>query len=254
MTSSIACCYSTTAYGCALLLLLGSLAPPHRYFTAHTAMSASESSSTSTSPKNLLFMCSEPEYTGDVPMEMRDNYYFCLLLSNLIVCTSTAVLKSIFGSLPGFIHTTVDVDTRGQPLGTGEVIFADALTMHEAATTMDSCVIDGTTISVREMTLYDIRPEFFFGGAERMTSRMEVDNNVDSHIPAPRPSVPDNHPVHHLRAECLPMVDEQREFQQLYNYSDASVRNMHTAEADRAAQRASNRERSQRRRSLMSIE
>ncbi|KAK8935753.1 hypothetical protein KSP39_PZI013236 [Platanthera zijinensis] len=91
-------------------------------------------------------------------------------------------------------------------------------------------------------------------GPERMTSRMEVDNNVDSHIPAPRPSVPDNHPVQHLRAECLPMVDEQRDFQQLYSYSDASVRNMHTAEANRAAQRASNRERSQRRRSLMSTE
>ncbi|KAK8949235.1 hypothetical protein KSP39_PZI004962 [Platanthera zijinensis] len=106
-------------------------------------MSGSNSSSTMTRNNGLLFTGTELEHSDIAPPEMRENYYFCLLITNLNRCTTTQVLQSVFGSLPGFIHDSVDVDTKGEPVGTGEAIFTDEMTMSETAIKMENHIIDG---------------------------------------------------------------------------------------------------------------
>ncbi|KAK8953947.1 hypothetical protein KSP39_PZI001971 [Platanthera zijinensis] len=127
------------------------------------AMSGLNSSSAITC-KNDLLTSTELEHFADVPPEMRDNYYFCLLLANLNLRTTSQVLKYVFASLPGFSHTIADVDSNGDPVGTGEVIFADEATMIAAAGNMHNKLIDGNKISVRSMTLFDVKPEFVHYG------------------------------------------------------------------------------------------
>ncbi|KAK8918884.1 hypothetical protein KSP39_PZI021564 [Platanthera zijinensis] len=107
------------------------------------AMSGLNSSSAITCNDDLL-ISTELEHFADVPQEMRDNYYFCLLLGNLNLRTTSQA----------------DVDANGNPVGTGEVIFADEATMTAAAGNMHNKLIDGNQILVRAMTLFDVKPEF----------------------------------------------------------------------------------------------
>ncbi|KAK8962034.1 hypothetical protein KSP40_PGU020929 [Platanthera guangdongensis] len=85
-------------------------------------------------------------YADDVPPEMREKHRFGLLLARLNPDTSTEVLKSVFGSLPGFIDVIADVDTEGEPMCMGEAVFADEATMKDAAKKMDGQIIDGNKI------------------------------------------------------------------------------------------------------------
>ncbi|KAK8947267.1 hypothetical protein KSP39_PZI006867 [Platanthera zijinensis] len=128
------------------------------------AMSGLNSSSAITCKDDLL-MSTELDHVADVPPEMRDNYYFCLELGNLNLRTNSQVLQSVFASQLGFIHTSADVDANGDPVGTGEVIFADESTMTATAGNMHNNLIDGNKISVRAMTLFDVRPEFLHDAA-----------------------------------------------------------------------------------------
>ncbi|KAK8933871.1 hypothetical protein KSP39_PZI015645 [Platanthera zijinensis] len=63
-----------------------------------------------------------------------------------------------------YFNSQADVDTAGKPTGTGEVIFADETTMLAAAQHMNNQMIDGEKISVSELTLFDVKPEFFQRG------------------------------------------------------------------------------------------
>ncbi|KAK8942737.1 hypothetical protein KSP39_PZI009167 [Platanthera zijinensis] len=100
------------------------------------------------------------EYADDVPPEMRENHRYGLLLAFLNPDTSTEVLKSVFGSLPGFIDIIADVETEGEPMCMGEAVFADEATMKDAAKKMDGQIIDGYKIWVREMAVFSIKPEY----------------------------------------------------------------------------------------------
>ncbi|KAK8938692.1 hypothetical protein KSP39_PZI011161 [Platanthera zijinensis] len=94
---------------------------------------------------------------NSVPENMREYYYFSLIISNLTLCTTTAALQRSFESLPGYIHANIDMDIQGKPLGTGEVIFADETSLHAATVTMENHIIDGQKISISELTLFDVK-------------------------------------------------------------------------------------------------
>ncbi|KAK8934340.1 hypothetical protein KSP39_PZI014824 [Platanthera zijinensis] len=110
---------------------------------------------------DLTFTFGATDSYNNVPPEMRDYYYFAVLLRNLNQATTTPSIKLLFQNLPGFLYGSIDVDASGNSSGTAELIFADEFSMQAAASMIDGQAIDGRAISAEELRLFDIKPEYY---------------------------------------------------------------------------------------------
>ncbi|KAK8931322.1 hypothetical protein KSP39_PZI016960 [Platanthera zijinensis] len=154
------------------------------------AMTGYDSSSNMTRDNDLAATLQSVDSYINVPPHMREYYHFVVLLSNLNHATTTELLKSLFHTLSGFLHASIrtltvhcninyykrfvqkfkptkyllmkaDVNTTGNPTGTGELIFAEEASMQSAANVIHGQIIDGRTISAHELRLLDVKPEYY---------------------------------------------------------------------------------------------
>ncbi|KAK8945276.1 hypothetical protein KSP40_PGU017713 [Platanthera guangdongensis] len=124
-------------------------------------MSAYNSSVTVTQENTMSSTVESIDSYNNVPVDMRDYYYFAILLSNLPHTTTADLLRSLFQDLPGFLHASVDITTSDNQTTTGELIFTDEVSMHDAAIVITGQIIDGIPIATEELRLFDIKPEYY---------------------------------------------------------------------------------------------